>query len=91
MDKLQELGIKEVTFNNGTYFRARKKDRAIAKAGLMVAETATEYHLRVPKGGVSPDELVTADNFKPTQKMLAAYGEQSQSSVSKKRKRKNKK
>ncbi len=91
MDALESIGIKEATFKDGTYFRAGPKDRTIAKDGLMVTETATDVHLRFPKEGVAADALVTASDFKPTQKMLAAYGGQSQSSVSKKRKAAKKK
>ena len=86
MDALETLGIKEATFKSGAYFRAGKKDRTIVRKGLMVAETGTEFQLRFPKEGVTSDELVVAEEFKPTQKMIAAYGGQSQAGVSKKRK-----
>lgn len=86
MDALEAIGIKEATFKNGAYFRAGKKDRAIARKGLMVAETDTELQLRFPKEGVTSDELVVAEEFKPTQKMIAAFGGKSQAGVSQKRK-----
>ena len=86
MDTLEALGIKEATFKDGSYFRTGKKDRAIVRKGLMVAETGTEFQLRFPKEGVTSDKLVVAEEFKPTQKMVAAFAGQSQTSVSKKRK-----
>lgn len=91
MDKLQAVGIKEATFENGMYFRAGKKNRAIVKNGLLVAETETDYICQFPKEDVTSDDIVTADDFHLTQKMRGAYGNQSQSSVSKKRKKKKKK
>ena len=74
MDALEALGIKEATFKSGAYFRAGKKDRAIVREGLMIAETGTEYQLRFPKEGATSDELVVADEFKPTQKMRLLEG-----------------
>lgn len=91
MDQLQTAGIKEVTFENGTYFRAGKKNRAIVKEGLLVAETDTDYICQFPKKDVSSDELALGDDFHVTQKMRGAYSGKSQSSVSKKRKAKGKK
>ena len=87
MDALEAIGIKEATFKNGAYFRAGKKDRTIVRKGLMVVETDTEIQLRFPKKGITSDELVIAEEFKPTQKMIAAYGGKSQSTVSQKRKK----
>ena len=82
MDALQGLGIKEVTFKNGAYFRNGRNDRALAWKGGMIAETATDLYLRVPKESATAEEIIRAKSFEPTQKMTAAYTGTSQSRVS---------
>jgi hypothetical protein len=85
MDVLQSFGIKEARFTNGAYFTCDKKKRVIAGEGVMIAETATDTIIRFPNENVSIDEIIKAEEFKPTQKMMAAYTGKSQSTVSKKR------
>ena len=51
----------------------------------MIAETETDVSIRFPKEDISPDELINAKEFKPTQKMIGAYVGRSQSTVSNKR------
>lgn len=83
MDFLSGIGIKEATFVNGTYFTQDKSKRVISSEGMMLAETKTDYIIRLPKATATKKEIVNAKEFKPTQKMTAAYIGKSQSTVSK--------
>lgn len=85
MNVLQGLGIKEATFTNGAYYRHKGHERVLSSQGIMIAETETDVSIRFPKEDISPDELINAKEFKPTQKMIGAYVGKSQSTVSNKR------
>ena len=83
MDVLQKLGIKEAKFVSGAYFQEDKDKRVLSAPGVMIAETKTDTIIRFPKPDATPKDIAKAKEFKPTQKMTAAYIGKSQSTVSK--------
>ena len=83
MDVLQRLGIKEAKFVTGAYFQEDKDKRVLSAPGVMIAETKTDTIIRFPKPDATPKDIAKAKEFKPTQKMTAAYTGKSQSTISK--------
>ena len=83
MDVLQKLGIKEAKFVSGAYFQEDKDKRVLSAPGVMIAETKTDTIIRFPKPDATPKDIAKAKEFKPTQKMTAAYTGKSQSTISK--------
>ena len=83
MDVLGKLGIKEATFVTGAYFKEDKEKRVLSAEGVMIAETKTDTIIRFPKPDATPKDIAKAKEFKPTQKMTAAYTGKSQSTISK--------
>lgn len=83
MDVLEKLGIKEATFITGAYFKQDKEKRVLSAEGVMIAETKTDTIIRFPKPDATPKDIAKAKEFKPTQKMTAAYTGKSQSTISK--------
>lgn len=83
MDVLHKLGIKEAKFVSGAYFQEDKEKRVLAAQGVMIAETKTDTIIRFPKPDASAKDIAKAKEFKPTQKMTAAYTGKSQSTISK--------
>lgn len=83
MNVLQEMGIVEARFDNGTYFKADKNNRSIVNKDIMLVETETDFMVRIPKMGHSYKEIINTNIPQPTQKMLGAYSGTSQSTVSK--------
>jgi len=82
MDVLGRLGIKEATFVSGAYFKEDREKRVLSAEGVMIAETKTDTIIQFPKPDATPKDIAKAKEFKPTQKMKAAYTGKSQSTMS---------